>query len=110
MLTKEELHQYEEKLGAERGRLIAEMQQEAKPENFGDDVDPDEETDEAEGFANAAAIGQALKDRVNGIDEALARIHDGTYGVCLKCGKVISKDVLDVAPESALCKECKHAE
>ncbi|PIY58866.1 hypothetical protein COY97_01965 [Candidatus Wolfebacteria bacterium CG_4_10_14_0_8_um_filter_39_64] len=29
------------------------------------------------------------------------------YGVCEKCGKKISLDILKLAPESRLCKECK---
>lgn len=110
MPNKEEIKHYEEKLEAEREKVTEEMHQASTPENFGDDVDPDEETDEAEGFANATAAAQSLKDRVNEIEEALARIHDGTYGVCLECGKEISKDLLDVVPESMLCKDCKKEE
>jgi DnaK suppressor protein len=44
------------------------------------------------------------------IDEALARIKDGTYGCCLECGKVITRPRLEVVPHARLCIECKKAE
>jgi RNA polymerase-binding protein DksA len=44
------------------------------------------------------------------IDEALARIRGGTYGVCQSCSKRISKSRLEVVPHARLCIECKKAE
>ena len=44
------------------------------------------------------------------IDEALARITDGTYGKCMACGKKVKKPRLEVVPHARLCIECKKAE
>lgn len=41
------------------------------------------------------------------IDEALGRIHDGTFGLCEECGGDISVDRLKVRPVTTLCIECK---
>ena len=44
------------------------------------------------------------------IDEALARIKDGSYGNCQGCAKPIGKSRLEVVPHARLCIECKKAE
>ena len=41
------------------------------------------------------------------IDEAIARIDGGTYGVCESCGGQISTNRLDARPVTTLCIECK---
>jgi RNA polymerase-binding transcription factor DksA len=102
--------QYRAKLQAEHERLSAEIEENSKPQDFGSDVDGmDEETDEAEALANRLAIVQSLKDDLGEVEDALNRIEAGTYRKCTQCGKEISKDVLDAAPESALCMDCKKA-
>ena len=40
------------------------------------------------------------------IEEALARIKDGTYGTCENCGKMIPKVRLNVLPFTASCVQC----
>jgi RNA polymerase-binding transcription factor len=42
------------------------------------------------------------------IDEALARIKQGTYGVCEICKQPISKARLEAVPWTHLCRECKE--
>jgi RNA polymerase-binding protein DksA len=44
------------------------------------------------------------------IDEALARIEQGTFGTCETCGKPISKIRLRAVPHARLCIECKREE
>ncbi len=41
------------------------------------------------------------------IDEAIARIDGGTYGVCESCGGPISMKRLEARPVTTLCIECK---
>lgn len=41
------------------------------------------------------------------IDEAIARIDGGTYGVCEECGGQISFKRLEARPVTTLCIECK---
>ena len=40
------------------------------------------------------------------IEEALARIKDGSYGTCESCGKTIPKVRLNVLPFTANCVQC----
>jgi RNA polymerase-binding transcription factor len=44
------------------------------------------------------------------IEEALARINQGTYGVCKVCNQPISKARLEAVPWTHLCRECKERE
>lgn len=46
--------------------------------------------------------------RLRLVDEALARIEKGTYGLCLRCGKDIPGDRLKAVPEAALCRRCRE--
>ncbi len=41
------------------------------------------------------------------IDEAIARIDSGEYGVCESCGEQISMKRLEARPVTTLCIECK---
>lgn len=73
-----------------------------------------------DGFADAGAataertetlgLVDALKAQLDGIDAALARMDEGTYGTCARCGKEIPAARLEARPESILCVECKSKE
>ncbi len=43
------------------------------------------------------------------IEAALARIDDGTYGLCTRCGRPISAERLDAVPYATLCIDDKRA-
>lgn len=42
------------------------------------------------------------------IKEALARVEDGTYGICDDCGKKISEERLKARPVTTMCIKCKR--
>ena len=44
------------------------------------------------------------------IEEALARMKQGTYGVCEVCKQPISKARLEAVPWTHLCRECEERE
>jgi DnaK suppressor protein len=45
--------------------------------------------------------------RLGALNEALARLEEGTYGVCSACGEAISFDRLFVVPEADDCGTCR---
>ena len=55
--------------------------------------------------ATARSIAQSLAD----VDRALAKIADGTYGVCDTCGEAIPEARLAALPATAHCVRCKPA-
>jgi len=42
------------------------------------------------------------------VDAALARIKNGTYGLCLRCDETISLNRLGVMPHAACCVNCQE--
>lgn len=63
-----------------------------------------------ETFERSKDIG--LKDRSRAqlakIDEALARIADGSYGACAGCGAPIPEERLETVPAATTCVDCQQ--
>jgi DnaK suppressor protein len=53
-----------------------------------------------------ALSAQALA-AVEEIDHALAKMNNGTYGICENCGRLIPKARLEALPYARLCIDCK---
>lgn len=71
-------------------------------------VNPDweEQAVELEG-TDALRTQSALVGReIASVRRALARIEDGSYGICVRCGDEIAPERLAVRPEAALCIQC----
>ena len=51
-------------------------------------------------------MGLSGQQEIRAINAALARIEDGSYGFCVRCGADISEERLDVLPYAPLCKTC----
>ena len=41
------------------------------------------------------------------VDAALARLDDGSYGTCIRCGRAIAPERLEALPWAAHCIECQ---
>lgn len=52
-------------------------------------------------------IGTQQMNRLTVIDNALARIEQGRYGLCMRCNKPIPEARLEAIPSAVLCVECK---
>lgn len=48
-------------------------------------------------------------DRLRSVREAMQRIQDGTYGVCLRCEEEISPKRLDAVPWTPYCLHCQDS-
>src|SRR3954451_7357344 len=66
-------------------------------------------TAEAVSRLNEIGVGNSLLVTAERVDRALAKLEDGTYGVCDDCGDPILPARLRVAPESTVCIECARA-
>jgi DnaK suppressor protein len=55
-----------------------------------------------------AVLGREIAE-LNDIDDALARIAAGTYGLCAECGDKIDVERLTVQPAARLCLDCRAA-
>lgn len=54
-------------------------------------------------------VGQSLETTLERVDRALAKLDDGTYGMCDDCGEPIAPARLQAFPESVLCLSCAAA-
>ena len=52
------------------------------------------------------ALGNAARDEVEKIKQAISRIDAGTYGICLNCGEPIRKERLSALPYANSCIHC----
>jgi len=95
-------------LEAERARLLAEL---------GEPVEaPGQMTYGSQAAAASHVFEQqrdlALRDRnaahLLEIEAAIARLDDGTYGACVRCGRPIAPERLDALPWAAHCIECQR--
>lgn len=77
---------------------------EAVPEDTGLEADPNDRADQMEEFGNNHAILKDLENRYNDVLAALARIENGTYGVCTVSGDPIEEDRLEADPAAATSK------
>jgi len=102
-----DINKFKQKLEKEKQDVLEELKKHKGVVDFGSDVDPDEETDESEEYGNVMSIVQTLKERLSDIESALKKINNGEYGVCENCKKEISAEILEISPESKLCRECK---
>ncbi len=95
------------KLLGEEQRLEKELK-DLDPKRLARNVDsPDEEADIVEDETIRFATAQTLKGRLKNVQTALDKMSDENYGRCENCGKPIELNLLEVNPESKLCRECK---
>jgi DnaK suppressor protein len=60
-------------------------------------------TTEAVERLNRTAAAQSLSTSREEVERALAKLDDGTYGVCDDCGEAIAPERLEAIPWTALC-------
>ncbi|MCD2189696.1 TraR/DksA family transcriptional regulator [Actinomycetospora soli] len=60
---------------------------------------------EVEEFMDAEAMEDLTARQVTEIDEALARIEDGSWGRCVVCGRDIDAERLEARPQAERCRE-----
>jgi len=78
---------------------------EATPEKMDTSrADVNEAADAMEEYETRIAATATLEDQMKGVEAALSRIKDGTYGVCSVCGNAIEEDRLTANPSALTCK------
>jgi DnaK suppressor protein len=119
-LSKKEIEELKEKLLSERRDLQAQYD-ELEELSFGSnqsDLSGEMGFDEEYADAGTATFERErdlslvnnLRDLMERIDKALAKIDEGTYGLCDRCGKPIEKLRLKALPYANLCIKDKQAE
>jgi DnaK suppressor protein len=115
-LAKSTVDKYRARLEDERERLqelVQEYEQEleeARLSESSSDRSPDPGNAEASStkleYAKELSLEQNTLDLLSKVEWALAKIGEGTYGICDSCGKSIPLARLDALPYATLCVDC----
>jgi DnaK suppressor protein len=73
--------------------------------NADDEHDPEGATIAFE-RSQIGALARQARQRIEEIDAATARLDDGGYGLCEKCGEPIGADRLEARPAARTCIRC----
>jgi RNA polymerase-binding transcription factor len=119
-LTTKELQELKERLVQERADLQAQYEEIEESTFSTNQSDLSGEMGFDEEYADAGtatfererdlSLVNNLRDLMERIDKALAKIDEGTYGLCDRCGRPIEKARLKALPYANLCLQDKQAE
>ena len=91
-----------EELESRQSRIAEDL---AEPLN----ADSGEQAVEMEDDASLEGQGALIAREIASVKRALARIEDGTYGECVRCGEDIASARLEARSEAALCINCARS-
>jgi DnaK suppressor protein len=105
-------------LEGERARLLAEIAEyDQQQENLSDASGENNYRDQIADLGSATfareidmSLEDNVKDVLTAVDRAIARIDDGSYGKCRRCGTTIPDDRLEAMATAELCIACKEWE
>ncbi|MFQ5457069.1 MAG: TraR/DksA family transcriptional regulator [Myxococcota bacterium] len=110
-MRKRDLGKFKKLLGEEKKRILQNALRTADGDATIDAEDLPDIVDLATSDLNLN-LNVDLRERerhlMSKIDEALARIEDGSFGVCEECGEAIGIARLQVRPVTTLCIKCKE--
>ncbi len=102
------------RLEAEQKRLTEELEQlqaSANPTDERREGSPfgkrEEEATEALELEKRLVLERRIKEQLVGVEHALHKYEEGTYGYCDSCGQPIDPQRLEAIPEASLCIKCK---
>ena len=110
-LDKKRLEYYKKKLQTRREELLKAI---ARSGQEGREADEDPTVDLADKAANSYTkeflFGQTHNDRtiLGLVDEAIARIREGTFGLCASCEQELQQKRLEAVPWTRYCIACQE--
>lgn len=84
---------------------MGEVQSARSDASADDEHDPEGPTMSQE-WSSLTGLVTDAESQLRVVDGALTRMHDGTYGVCARCGKPIGAERLEARPAAELCIDC----
>jgi len=102
-------------LTARRAELVLELERvdsdldsarSAKTDGTDDDEHDPEGATTSTQWSHATGMRRSVLSQIDEVDLALARVRQGAYGTCTRCGRAISDGRLEARPAAALCISC----
>ena len=112
------LHQTSVLLQERRDALLAELARvdgelrsvrEAKNDGTDDDEHDPEGATTSSQWSHTTGLRSTVLTQLDEVDGALARVAEGTYGTCTRCGRAVAPGRLDARPSAPLCIDCARA-
>ncbi len=103
---KQELEARRDELRSSLGALVEVRRDPTATVSFGKRVG--DGTTEAVERINQTSAARSLAGTLAAIDGALARIDDGAYGACVRCGSEIPAERLEAIPWTPYCVACSR--
>lgn len=104
-----DVRKYEKKLQDRLHELSERLEEIEEDLDEPGDPDSEERATEREGDEVLENLGNRGLVEMRMIHAALARIKDGTFGLCVTCGERISEERLEVLPHTPKCKSCAQS-
>jgi len=109
----ESLDRLRAQLERQRADLRSEIEHEgADPDTdeltFVDDPGFSDRSHSTEERSRLISVVRALRSNLHDVDRGLAKLSAGTYGICERCGSLITADRLEAIPWTVLCIDCKR--
>lgn len=98
-----------EKLKKEQALLLAELKRLREAVKSEIDIDIGEGDPEVAERETLSSLIQLRERKLQAINQALADLGQGTYGICERCGQPIDPQRLAVLPEATLCINCQRS-
>jgi len=102
------------RLESERERLIEEFEQLKASANTTEERREgspfgkrEEEATETLELEKRLALEKRIREQLVGVEHALHKFEEGTYGLCDNCGQPIDPARLEALPQASLCMNCK---
>jgi len=103
------------RLEIERKRLTEELEQlktSSRPTDERREGSPfgkrEEEATESFELEKRLALEKRAREQLAGVEHALSKFDEGTYGLCDICGQPIDPARLEALPQASLCLSCKE--
>lgn len=109
-MDKKKLKAYRDRLLEERAVLVGVV---GRNEDYGREADTEATQDPADKASNSYTkellFSQSTNDRIilTQIDEALERMEEDEYGICVNCGQEIQAKRLEAVPWARYCITCQ---
>jgi DnaK suppressor protein len=109
-MDKKKIKAFRDRLVEERSALLGVV---GRNEDYGRQADMEATQDPADKASNSYTkellFCQSTNDRIilTQIDEALERMEDGEYGVCVNCGQEVQPKRLEAVPWARYCITCQ---
>ncbi len=107
-----EAAELERLLTARRAELSAELARLTEPPAQGTNLSFGKRigdgTAEAVERISSTAAARSISASIAEVDRALAKLAEGTYGTCDRCGRPIPQERLEAIPWAALCVDCSR--